>query len=70
MGFAAYQICVRRSYPTVVLVGPPTEIQVLPKLSLGVKVSVKWEEAHKTSKSPPVLSKGAVVCVVRKFGWM
>jgi hypothetical protein len=41
------------------------EIQVLPKLSLGVKVSPKWEEASKTIKSPPVLSKDAVVWEVK-----
>lgn len=65
MGFGAYQICVRRSNPSGVVVGPAMGIQVLPKLSLGVKVTPKWEEANRTSKSPPVLSKGTVVCVVK-----
>ena len=65
MGFGAYQTCVRRSNPTLVVVGPPKEIQVLPKLSLGVKVTPKCEEVHKRIKSPPVLSKAAVVWEVR-----
>jgi hypothetical protein len=37
------------------------EIQVLPKLSLGVKVTPAWDEEHITIKSPPELSKAAVV---------
>ena len=65
MGFGAYQICVRKSKPRAVVVGPAIEIQVLPRLSLGVKVTPKCEEAHTTIKSPPVLLKAAVVCVVK-----
>jgi hypothetical protein len=45
----------------VVLVGPAIEIQLLPRLSLGVNVTPAWEEAHITIKSPPVLAKAGVV---------
>ncbi len=41
MGCGEYQICDPRSNPRVVVVGPAIEIQVLPKLSLGVKVTTK-----------------------------
>ena len=61
MGLRAYQTCVRRSNPTLVLVGPAMEVQVLPKLSLGVRVTPMWDEPNITIKSPPVLSKVAVV---------
>ena len=60
-GFCAYQSCVLKSDPLVVLVGPANDVQVLPKLSVGVKVTPACEAAHNTIKSPPVLSKGAVV---------
>jgi hypothetical protein len=70
MGFGAYQICVRRSNPTLVLVGPAMVIHLFPKLSLGVKVTPAWDEAHITMRSPPVLSKAAVVCEVREFELM
>jgi hypothetical protein len=65
VGLFAYQICERRSNPVLVLVGPAAEIQVLLKLSEGVIVTPAWEEAYTTMKSPPLLSNGAVVWIVR-----
>src|SRR5690348_7396650 len=64
VGFFAYQIWDRRSNPVPVFVGPATEIQVLLKLSEGVIVTPACDEAKTTIASPPVLSNGAVVCVV------
>ncbi len=49
----------------LVLVGPAAETQALLKLSEGVIATPAWEEANTTSRSPPLLSKGAVVWVVR-----
>jgi hypothetical protein len=65
VGFFAYQICDRRSKPVLVSVGPAAETHVLLKLSDGVIVTPAWEEANTTIASPPVLSNGAVVWVVR-----
>ena len=65
VGLFVYQTCVRRSNPVLVFVGPAAEIHVLLKLSDGVIVTPAWEEAHTTIKSPPLLSNGAVVWVVR-----
>ena len=45
----------------MVLVGPATEVQVLPRLSLGVKVTFAVEEAARTIRFPPVLSKAVLV---------
>ena len=41
--------------------GPAIGIQVLSKLSLGVKVMPEWDEASRTIRLPPVLLKAAVV---------
>jgi hypothetical protein len=46
------------------------EIQVLPRLSLGVRVTPAWEEAHITIRSPPVLSNGKVVWEAKEFELM
>jgi len=64
VGSRAYHTCVRRSSPVVVFVGPAAEIQALPKLSVGVIVTPRCDDAHITIKSPPVLSNAAVVCDV------
>jgi hypothetical protein len=45
-------------------------IQALPKLSLGVNVTPAWDDANITIESPPVLSKAAVVWVVREVELM
>jgi len=62
VGSRAYHTCVRRSSPIVVLVGPAADIQAFPKLSVGVIVTPRCDDAHITIKSPPVLSNAAVVC--------
>jgi hypothetical protein len=63
-GIRAYHTPVRRSNPVVVLVGPATAIHPFPKLSVGVIVTPACEDAHSTSKSPPLLLNAALVCVV------
>jgi len=63
-GIRAYHTPVRRSNPVVVLVGPAAAIHAFPKLSVGVIVTPACEDAHSTSKSPPLLSNPALVCVV------
>jgi hypothetical protein len=61
-GSREYHTCVHRSSPIVVLVGPAAVIHPFPKLSVGVIVTPRCDEAHITSKSPPVLLNAAVVC--------
>jgi len=62
VGSRAYHTCVRRSSPVAVLVGPAAVIQPFPKLSVGVIVTPRCDDAHITIRSPPVLLNAAVVC--------
>src|SRR5438309_2330269 len=48
VGNRAYQTCVRRSSPWVVLVGPAAEVHAFPKLSEGVIVTPKCDDALMT----------------------
>src|SRR5262249_37624411 len=52
---------VRKSSPIVEFVGPTKLTQALPKLSVGVMDTPACDDAHSTSKSPPVLSNPTVV---------
>jgi hypothetical protein len=62
VAFLAYQTSVRKSSPVLVLVGPAPDIQLFPKLSDSVMVTPWCDDAHTTSKSPPVLSNAPVLC--------